>query len=48
MSVWVNMVHPFRRKDKDGEVNVSEVDEDINALLDSEPFEEFSNDGTSD
>ena len=39
MSVWVNMAHPFRRKDKDGEVNVSEVDEDINALLDSEPFE---------
>ena len=39
MSVWVNMAHPFRRKDKDGEVNISEVDEDINALLDSEPFE---------
>lgn len=40
MSVWVNMAHPFRRKDKDGEVNISEVDEDINALLDSEPFED--------
>ena len=40
MSVWVNMAHPFRRKDKDGEVNVSDVDEDINALLDSEPFED--------
>ncbi|MGB0475469.1 MAG: aminopeptidase [Candidatus Poseidoniaceae archaeon] len=34
------MAHPFRRKDKDGEVNISEVDEDINALLDSEPFED--------
>ena len=40
MSVWVNMAHPFRRKDKDGEVNIREVDEDINALLDSEPFED--------
>lgn len=40
MSVWENMAHPFRRKDKDGEVNISEVDEDINALLDSEPFED--------
>lgn len=40
MSIWVNMVNPFRRKDKDGEVNISEVDEDINALLDSEPFED--------
>ena len=40
MSVWVNMAHPFRRKDRDGEVNISEVDEDINALLDSEPFED--------
>ena len=40
MSVWVNMALPFRRKDKDGEVNISEVDEDINALLDSEPFED--------
>ena len=33
------MVLPFRRKDKDEKVNVSDDDEDINALLSAESFE---------
>lgn len=39
MSVWDTMVLPFRRKDKDEKVNVSDDDEDINALLSAESFE---------
>ena len=36
MSVWGNMVLPFRRKDKEGGKIVNAEDEDINALLDAD------------
>ena len=39
MSIWMCMVLPFRRKDKDKGQSVSDDDEDINALLDSESQE---------
>lgn len=39
MSVWENMVLPFRRKDKDGGKIVNAEDEDINALLDADSQE---------
>jgi leucyl aminopeptidase (aminopeptidase T) len=39
MSIWMCMVLPFRRKDKDKGQTVSDDDEDINALLDSESQE---------
>ena len=39
MSVWENMVLPFRRKDKDGGKIVNGEDEDINALLDADSQE---------
>ena len=39
MSIWMCMVLPFRRKDKDKGQTVSNDDEDINALLDSESQE---------
>ena len=39
MSVWGTMVLPFRRKDKDRKANVSNEDEDINALLNAESVE---------
>jgi len=39
MSVWDTMVLPFRRKDKDRKANVSNEDEDINALLNAESVE---------
>ena len=39
MSIWMCMVLPFRRKDKEKGQTVSDEDEDINALLDSESQE---------
>ena len=39
MSVWRNMVLPFRRKDKEGGKIVNAEDEDINALLDADSQE---------
>ena len=39
MSVWENMVLPFRRKDKDEGKIVNGEDEDINALLDADSQE---------
>ena len=39
MSVWGNMVLPFRRKDKEGGKIVNAEDEDINALLDADSQE---------
>ncbi len=39
MSIWMCMVLPFRRKDKEKGQTVSDDDEDINALLDSESQE---------
>ena len=39
MSVWGNMVLPFRRKDKEGRKIVNAEDEDINALLDADSQE---------
>ena len=39
MSIWMCMVLPFRRKDKEKGQSVSDEDEDINALLDSESQE---------
>ena len=39
MSVWGNMVLPFRRKDKEGGRIVNAEDEDINALLDADSQE---------
>ena len=39
MSIWMCMVLPFRRKDKDKGQTVNDEDEDINALLDSESQE---------
>ncbi len=39
MSVWDTMVLPFRRKDKDEKVSKNDEDEDINALLNAESFE---------
>ena len=39
MSIWMCMVLPFRRKDKDKGQTVTDDDEDINALLDSESQE---------
>ena len=39
-SVWDTMVLPFRRKDKDEKVTVNDEDEDINALLNAESFED--------
>ena len=39
MSIWMSMVLPFRRKDKEKGQSVSDEDEDINALLDSESQE---------
>ena len=39
-SVWDTMVLPFRRKDKDEKVIVNDEDEDINALLNAESFED--------
>ena len=39
MSVWRNMVLPFRRKDKGGGKIVNAEDEDINALLDADSQE---------
>ena len=40
MSIWMCMVLPFRRKDKEKGQSVSDEDEDINALLDSESQED--------
>ena len=40
MSVWDTMVLPFRRKDKDEKVTANDEDEDINALLNAESFED--------
>lgn len=39
MSIWMCMVLPFRRKDKEKGQTVNDEDEDINALLDSESQE---------
>ena len=39
MSVWGNMVLPFRRKDKEGGKIVNAEDEDINALLEADSQE---------
>ena len=39
MSIWMCMVLPFRRKDKEKGQTVNDDDEDINALLDSESQE---------
>ena len=39
MSIWMCMVLPFRRKDKEKGQTVTDDDEDINALLDSESQE---------
>ena len=41
------MVLPFRRKDKDEKVTVNDEDEDINALLNAESFEDFATNGAS-
>ena len=40
MSVWDTMVLPFRRKDKDEKVTANDEDEDINALLNAESFDD--------